>query len=273
LPYEEFVGRAETRTDTLSPTALEAMAATLDRDAVPQALPPLWHWTLFQTWVRPAEIGPDGHPRRGGFLPPAHDLPRRMYAGGRLSFAATIRANDAVARTSTITRVEQKTGASGTLLFVTVRHVISGPAGEAVTEEHDIVYRGLQGPAARATQPFADPPGAFGRSVTPDPVLLFRYSALTGNGHRIHYDQPYVTGIEGYPGLIVHGPLQATLLSELVLARHPGATLRSFSFRALRPVFDTHPFRLVGTEAAGVSTLCTVDHTGQVCMQAEAELA
>jgi 3-methylfumaryl-CoA hydratase len=273
VPHEDYVGRVETRTDTLNQAMLEAMAATLDRDAVPQALPPLWHWMLFQVWVRPAEIGPDGHPRRGGFLPPAHDLPRRMYAGGRVTFAAPLRPGDAVTRTSTITRVEQKSGASGTLLFVTVRHVIAGPQGEALIEEHDIVYRGLSGAAAKPTAAFVDPDGAFARTITPDPVLLFRYSALTGNGHRIHYDQPYVTAVEGYPGLIVHGPLQATLLSELFLARHPGASLKSFGFRALRPVFDTHPFRLVGSEAAGAAKLWSVDHTGQVCMQAEAALA
>jgi 3-methylfumaryl-CoA hydratase len=176
-----------------------------------------------------------------------------------------------VTRSSTITRVEQKTGASGTLLFVTVRHDIVGPHGHAVTEEHDIVYRGLQGAAAKPTAAFTDPDGAFGHIVRPDPVLLFRYSALTGNGHRIHYDQPYVTGVEGYPGLIVHGPLQATLLSELVLAR--GAALKAFSFRALRPVFDTHPFRVVGTQDAACAKLWSVDHAGQVCMQAEAMLA
>lgn len=273
MPHEDYVGRVETRTDTMNAAMLEAMAATLDREAVPATLPPLWHWMLFQVWVRPSGIGPDGHPRRGGFLPPAHDLPRRMYAGGRVTFAAPLRPGDVVTRTSTITRVEQKSGASGMLLFVTVRHVIAGPQGEALVEEHDIVYRGLQGAAAKPTAAFVDPEGAFGRTITPDPVLLFRYSALTGNGHRIHYDQPYVTAVEGYPGLIVHGPLQATLLSELVLARHPGATLKSFSFRALRPVFDTHPFRVVGSEMDGAAKLFSVDHTGQVCMQAEAVLA
>ena len=272
MSHQEHLGRSEVATDTLHAAYLARMAATLDRAEVPESLPPLWHWMLFTSWVRPAELGPDGHPARGKFLPADPELPRRMYAGGRLSFPGTLRAGDVATRKSVITRVEEKEGSTGRLLFVTVRHEISGRAGPALTEEHDIVYRGLAGAAAKPGAPFADPPGAFLRTVTPDPVLLFRYSALTGNGHRIHYDRSYATGVEGYPGLIVHGPLQATLLAELAQRHAPGRKLARFSFRAVRPVFDLDPFRLVG-HWHGVSQvqLAVADHAGQLCMRAEAE--
>lgn len=271
VSHQDHVGRTETRTDTLHASQLAQMAASLDRAEVPGELPPLWHWMLFSTWVRPAELGPDGHSRRGGFLPADDALPRRMYAGGRLAFPGTLRPGEAVRRTSTIASVAEKSGSTGRLLFVTVRHEIAGPRGLAVTEEHDIVYRGLAGAAVRPGAPFAVPPGAVERAVTPDPVLLFRYSALTGNGHRIHYDRAYVTAVEGYPGLIVHGPLQATLLAELAQHHAPGRRLAAFGFRALKPVFDLAPFRLVGASQDDARTaLWVVDHEGQACMQAEA---
>jgi 3-methylfumaryl-CoA hydratase len=273
VSYREFVGRTETRTDTLHAHQLAQLAATLDRAAVPETLPPLWHWMLFQEWVRPAELGPDGHPARGRFLPADPDLPRRMYAGGRLSFPGPIRPGEALHRTSSIARVEEKQGGTGRLLFVTVRHEIAGGTGIAVIEEHDIVYRGLAGAAARPGTAFVAPAGAVEETIIPDPVLLFRYSALTGNGHRIHYDRRYVTEVEGYPGLIVHGPLQATLLAELAQRRVPGRALAAFSFRAMRPVFDLAPFRLVCTAAQAAAQLVVVDALGQECMRAEAVFA
>lgn len=271
MSHQDHVGRTETRTDTLHASQLAQMAATLDRAEVPDALPPLWHWMLFATWVRPAELGPDGHPSRGGFLPADDALPRRMYAGGRLAFPDTLRPGEVARRTSTIASVAEKAGSTGRLLFVTVRHAIEGPRGIAITEEHDIVYRGLAGAAVRPGPPLAPPGGAVVREVVPDPVLLFRYSALTGNGHRIHYDRAYVTGVEGYPGLIVHGPLQATLLAELAQLQAPGKRLAAFGFRALKPVFDLAPFRLVASPIAeGRMALWVVDTEGQACMQAEA---
>jgi 3-methylfumaryl-CoA hydratase len=272
VSHQDFLGRTETRSDTLHPIHLSQMAATLDRAAVPETLPPLWHWMLFNAWVRPADLGPDGHPARGKLLPADPALPRRMYAGGRLSFPGRLALGETATRTSTITHVAEKSGSTGRLLFVTVRHEIAGPAGLAVTEEHDIVYRGLAGAAAKPGAPFTPPAGAVERTVTPDPVLLFRYSALTGNGHRIHYDRAYVTEVEGYPGLIVHGPLQATLLAELAQAELPGRRLAAFSFRALRPVFDLAPFRLVGVPSAAGMQLAVVDAEGQHCMAAEAVL-
>jgi 3-methylfumaryl-CoA hydratase len=203
-----------------------------------------------------------------------HDLPRRMWAGGRVRFLAPLHAGDAITRTSTILKVEEKSGGSGRLVFVTVRHVIGGSAGAAIEEEHDIVYRGTEGAAIRAAEPAPEPDaGSFGRVIQPDPVLLFRYSALTANGHRIHYDLDYVTREEGYPGLIVHGPLQAALLADLVRRHRPGSAIARFSFRGRRPAFHQNKLRLVGWEDEGKIRLETRDHDGAVCMSAEAVLA
>jgi 3-methylfumaryl-CoA hydratase len=254
------------------------LSATLDRDdpapAAGGPVPPLWHWLYFTPLARQSEIGADGHPRRGGFLPPVA-LPRRMWAGGRLDFHDPLRVGDEATRVSRIASVDVKQGRSGTLVFVTVHHDISTGRGPAIHEEHDIVYRdhpqpGLAGPAAQR----ARTDEAFSRHVEPDPVLLFRYSALTFNGHRIHYDRPYVTQVEGYPGLIVHGPLIATLLLDLLRRNAPGRAVRCFAFRAVRPVFDIHPFSVCGRiEADGRAHLWTRDHEGLLTMEASAQLA
>lgn len=236
-----WIGRTERREDTVVPAMADALSATLDRSDPPaepgDPLPPPWHWLLF--WdVRPlSELGRDGHPKRGGFLPPV-PLPRRMWAGSRLEFAAPLRIGEPVTRLSTIERVEQKQGRSGPLVFVTVRHEIDGAGGGRVVDRHDIVYRDdprpgepRQGtPSALATQ------AEYRRTVVPDPVMLFRYSALTFNGHRIHYDTDYARDVEGYAGLVVHGPLLATLLLDLVRRWLPDRPVASFDFRALRPV-------------------------------------
>ncbi|MFL5332570.1 MAG: MaoC family dehydratase N-terminal domain-containing protein, partial [Geminicoccaceae bacterium] len=186
MDYQEYVGRTETRTDTVWPLLIRGLAATLDipeQEVAPDGvLPPLWHWMLFQEWAPASALGPDGHPRRGGFLPPVHDLPRRMWAGGRVEFQGSVRAGDPVRRESMIASVEEKPGGSGRLVFVTVRHTMHGPAGPYLQEEHDIVYRGTEGTAVKTAQPAAPAPdGAFSRTVNADPVLLFRYSALTAN--------------------------------------------------------------------------------------------
>src|ERR1035437_3736029 len=219
MTYASYVGKTETHSDTVWPLLIRGLSATLDipqQDVAPGGvLPPLWHWMLFQEWAPAHGLGADGHPLRGGFLPPVHDLPRRMWAAGRVRCERDLRAGDPVSRVSEILKVEEKSGGSGRLVFVTVRHRISGPAGLAIEEAHDIVYRGTEGAAGKAAEPAPPPPaGAFGHEVQPNPVLLFRYSALTANGHRIHYDLDYVTREEGYPGLIVHGPLQATWLAD-----------------------------------------------------------
>ena len=272
MSYDDYIGRSQTRQDEVSPRLLAGLAATLGVET-PETVPPLWHWTLFQDWVPPDQIGPDGHPRRGGFLPPVHDLPRRMWAGGRLRFLENaLRVGDRVSRTSTIQRVQEKQGGAGRLVFVTVRHVIDGPAGPAIEEEQDLVYRGMEGVAVKAAASVADrlgPGEGVSATVRPDPVLLFRYSALTGNGHRIHYDMDYVRDAEGYPGLIVHGPLQATWLAGLLRGR----TLRMFSFRGQRPAFHDRTLSLEGRHGDGGAQLRTLDEDGAVCMQAEAEFA
>ncbi len=253
------------------------MSATLDRDdAAPVAgsdVPPLWHWLYFLPLARHSDIGIDGHPKRGGFLPPV-SLPRRMWAGGRLEFHHPMRVGEEISRTSRIAEVSGKEGRSGTLVFVTVQHEIFDSRGLALTEEHDIVYR--ENPRADAPVPKPQPAPtdeAFSREVVPDPVLLFRYSALTFNGHRIHYDRPYVTEVEGYPGLIVHGPLIATLLLDLLRRHRPQARVCRFSFRAVRPIFDIHPFTVCGRpDGDGRVELWARDHQGCLAMEASAEL-
>ncbi|WP_048859805.1 FAS1-like dehydratase domain-containing protein [Acidisphaera rubrifaciens] len=273
MSYADYLGRQETRADHVSPLLLHGLAATIDRPE-PEELPPLWHWTLFQEWAPASALGDDGHLKRGGFLPPVHDLPRRMWAGGRLRFLAPLRAGEAVKRVSTIRRIDEKAGASGRLVFVTVGHVITGDGGVAIEEEHDIVYRGSDGPAVKRGTPGSPlPAGARSRTIVPDAVMLFRYSALTGNGHRIHYDLDYVTRVEGYPGLVVHGPLQATLLAGLLTDFVPDARLSSFSFRGRRPAFHGRPLTLACWRDRDGYALETRDQDGMVCMSAEARLA
>lgn len=270
-----WIGRREVLEDRLGLFPPAALSATLDRqDAAPaegDVLPALWHWLYFLPRARQGEIGADGHPKRGGFLPPVA-LPRRMWAGGRLSFAAPLRLGEAVRRVSTIADVSAKSGRSGTLVFVLVRHEVFGPGGLAVTEEHDIVYRdaprGGEGAGEVAAVPQqAAEHSAWRRDIVADDVLLFRYSALTFNGHRIHYDRRYVTGVEGYPGLIVHGPLLATLLMDL-FRRHDGRAVAGFRFRALAPVFDTTAFSVHGEATAEGARLWVRRADGALCMEA-----
>ena len=272
-----WIGRSEQRTDTITAAPLAALAATLDRDDPPPgigtAVPPLWHWLYFLPIARQSELGSDGHPRRGGFLPPV-ELPRRMWAGGRLSFERPLRVGDVATRASRIAGVAAKDARSGPLVFVTVRHELSTREGRALGEEHDIVYRGRPSAGSAATPPRAPTDEAFARTVVPDDVLLFRYSALTFNGHRIHYDRRYVTEVEGYPGLIVHGPLIATLLLDLLRRERPDATVARFDFKAVSPLFDLHPFELCGKpDGERRFALWARNQEGGVAMQATAEVA
>jgi 3-methylfumaryl-CoA hydratase len=239
-------------------------------------LPPLWHWLYFLPIARQSEIGPDGHPRRGGFLPPV-PLPRRMWAGSQLEFRAPLRLGDALQRRSSIVDVSGKSGRSGELVFVKVRHELhcNGAAEPALLEFHDIVYRDAQRADDPPPVPQAAPEGAaWQRELQPDEVLLFRYSALTFNGHRIHYDRPYATQVEGYPGLVVHGPLIATLLLDLLRRHAPQAELATFRFKALRPTFDGRPMRVNGTPQSDGKTvhLWAQDHEGWLTMDATAVL-
>jgi 3-methylfumaryl-CoA hydratase len=271
-----WIGRQETATDHVARAGLMRMGATLDRDdPIPRdgdPLPPLWHWTCFLPHVRQSLLGPDGHAKRGDFLP-AVDLPRRLWAGGRLRFMQPLRVSERVTRTSTIADVSVKEGRAGTLVFVLVRHMIEGENGPAIEEEHDIVYRGAatQGEPAPQHRP-ARIEAAWARTVVPDDVLLFRYSALTFNSFRIHYDRRYATEVEGYPGLVVHAPLMATMLLDLV-RRNSARAVQSFRFRALAPVFDTAPFHVRGEESSTGASLWIAGDDGGLRMDAEAVLA
>jgi 3-methylfumaryl-CoA hydratase len=246
----KWIGRTETFDDAVSSAPLRAMAATLDLDTAPttpgDAIPPLWHWLYFLPAPRQSAIGPDGHAKRGGFLPPI-ELPRRMWAGSRVEFVEPLRVGQSIVRTSRIEDVQAKQGRSGTLVFVKVRHEIRAEGRLAVVDVHDIVYRDLPRPGERAPEGMAAPDDAqWSREIVADDVLLFRYSALTFNGHRIHYDRRYVTEVEGYPGLVVHGPLIATLLLDLLQRQRPEASVKRFDFKAMKPVFDTAAFTVCG---------------------------
>jgi 3-methylfumaryl-CoA hydratase len=246
----QWIGASETRSETLAPFPANALAATLDRSdstyAEASALPPLWHWLHFLPVHALAEGGPDGHAERGGFLPPV-SLPRRMWAGSRLSFLMPLCIGETIRRVSTVTSITSKEGRSGPLVFVTVCHVMTKGGKTAIEEEHDIVYREAPAPGITMSKPPAAPDRAdWEHRVDPDAVLLFRYSALTFNSHRIHFDRSYVTDVEGYPGLIVHGPLLATLLLDRLAREHPRRAVSNFTFRAVSPVFDTTPFLICG---------------------------
>ena len=235
-------------------------------------MPLLGHWLVFLPNVRQSEIGSDGHPKRGVFLPPIHDLPRRMWAGSRISFPTKLRVGENVSQRSTILSVKAKNGASGPLVFVTVRHEISNGSGApAIIEEQDIVYRGLEASAVKQDVPPVEI-GAWQGSVRADPVMLFRYSALTFNSHRIHYDRDYATQVEGYPGLVVQGPLIAMLLLDLIRRSRPELRISTFSFRSVSPLFDGTRVSLNGKppETDGVVRLWASSDDGRLVMTAEA---
>ena len=274
-----WIDRTEEAEDTVTVAPLRALTATLDRDDAPQrpgdAVPPCWHWLYFLPIQRQSELGPDGHPRRGGFLPPV-PLPRRMWAGSRIEFIAPLRVGQAIARTSRIQDVRLKEGRNGPLVFVHVRHEIRADGAPAIHEEHDIVYRENPRPGEPAPAGVAAPADApWSRRIVPDDVLLFRYSALTFNGHRIHYDRRYVTTVEGYPGLVVHGPLLATLLLDLLRRERPAARVAGFTFKAVKPIFDVAPFDVCGRpdESGKTVQLWARTPEGHVAMDAVATLA
>jgi 3-methylfumaryl-CoA hydratase len=277
---KDWIGKSETVSDVATATPYAALSATLDRaperPAAGTPLPALWHWLYFLPLARQSEIGPDGHPRRGGFLPPV-PLPRRMWAGSQFEFHRPLRVGDVLTRVSTIEDVTEKSGRTGALVFVKVRHEIrcGDEAEVALTEFHDIVYREAAKPGDVAPPPRMAPAGAkWEKQWVPDDVLLFRYSALTFNGHRIHYDRRYVTGVEGYPGLIVHGPLIATLLLDLLRHQLPGADVAAYEFRAVRPLFDINPFFVCGAPQEDGRTfhLWARDHEGALAMDATATI-
>ncbi|KGC07229.1 hypothetical protein DM81_4015 [Burkholderia multivorans] len=275
---DAWIGRREDSADRITPAPIRLLRATLDDaepSALPDVLPPLWHWLYFLPGERQSNIGTDGHARRGGFLPPVA-LPRRMWAGGRLQFLRPLAVDTPIQRRSTIANVQSKSGRSGQLVFVTVLHEIGDAQGVAIREEQDIVYRDAPPPAAAGTPAPAPQPAPtdeqYSRIVTPDPVLLMRFSALTFNGHRIHYDRPYAMEEEGYPGLVVHGPLIAMLLMEELRRRHPDKTIRAFDFKAVSPLFDTAPFTVNGKLEGHTARVWARGPQGQLAMQANIEL-
>lgn len=275
--FSAWVGRVETAADSVTIQQVSGLAATLDLDEAARerlglvaggVLPALWHWLAFLPTAPMSGLGPDGHPKRGGFLPPV-PLERRMWAGGRLQFLAGIRIGEALERQSTILSVKDKAGRAGRMVFVTVEHRFSTEQGLAIIEEQDIVYVAIP---ERFTPPppVAPPsPAAFAEAVAMDTVKLFRFSAVTFNGHRIHYDLDYSREVEKYPGLVVHGPLQAVLIMEAARRNRDGAVPKSYSFRGVRPLFHDEPVQVVGSAVeAGEQQLATVNGEGHACMQA-----
>jgi 3-methylfumaryl-CoA hydratase len=235
-------------------------------------LPPLWHWLHFLDAASAADLGPDGHRRRGGMVPHDPALPARMWAGGRLRFRAHPRPGARVRRETSVQSVTDRQGRSGVLRFVTLRHLVTGANGVLVEEEQDLVFRQPAAPRPAPVAPPA-PPGAVTRALVPDAVLLFRFSALTFNSHRIHYDPDYARAAEHYPGLVVHGPLQAILLAALLRVAAPGATLHRFDYRGQAPAFVDRPLQMEAWQEERRWHLQTRNDTHGITMTATAEVA
>jgi len=273
--FEAWVGREEESSQRILAATVSAMAATLDMVRAPQAgdpLPPGWQWLYFNPVARRSALGADGHPRRGGFLPPI-ELPRRMWAGSRIHYLAAVPIDADASRRSKILKIENKVGKRGTLSFVTVEHTISCDGIVCIREEQDLVYKDAAppGPAPVAVTRY-EGVAQWSRSVVPDTTLLFRYSALTFNGHRIHYDLAYARTEEDYPDLVVHGPLTATLLQQFALEHGGGRSLARFEFRGVAPLFAARPFNLEGRQAQdGSLALWARGPDGELAMSATAE--
>jgi 3-methylfumaryl-CoA hydratase len=274
--FSAWLGRTEEQEDVVTAAPLSGLAATLDHASPPWRdgeLPPLAHWLYFLPRTPQHELAEDGHPARGGFLPPV-PLPRRMWAGGTITLEAPIAIGERIHRLSTIADIQHKTGRSGNLVFVKVVHEIFTSGGLAVREEQDIVYReAAREGAPRTARETGSESAEFTRTIVPDSMLLFRFSALTFNGHRIHYDRDYCREREGYPGLVVHGPLTATLLMDVLLRHEPGVRVKAFRFRGLRPAFDLEPLTLSGYSWESGASLRATNAADDVVMTAEVNTA
>jgi 3-methylfumaryl-CoA hydratase len=256
--FADWIGRSQTTIDILEPTRSNALDAALGGTGaliLGDALPLLHHWLYFWDVKPPVMLGEDGHPAKGGFLPPV-PLPRRMWAGGRLRFHQPLRLGMTVSKTSTIMAIEEKTGRSGSLVFLTMRHELDGGEGLAISEEQDLVYRVAAVGMASAAVASPPPEAPWGEVINVDPVLLFRYSALTMNGHRIHFDRPYARDQEHYPSLLIHGPLQATLLIRMAM-RKLDQPITGFDFRGEAPAYEGAPLHLCGEPTADGATVWT----------------
>jgi 3-methylfumaryl-CoA hydratase len=269
----QWIGRTDAASDIVTAQLVRGLRATLFMEiGAPKpgdAAPFTTHWCLAQPVYPMSELGPDGHPTRGGFLPPV-PLPRRMWAGGELEFLEPLRVGDETTRSSRISDVTMKTGSTGVLCFVSVEHVIMTPRGIAIRERHDIVYRDVSAAQPPAKAPPPPPVAKHRESHMADPVLLFRYSALTFNGHRIHYDRDYVTGVEGYPGLIFHGPMQAAFLVEFAARLHGGTAPKKFSYRGVQPLFEGSEFSVNANDTGNGMELWTANSAGQPTMKGTA---
>ncbi|HEY0236874.1 MAG TPA: MaoC family dehydratase N-terminal domain-containing protein [Afipia sp.] len=268
----QWIGRTHETSDVVTAHLAKALRATLFQepgDPRPGDAAPLTsHWCLAQPVVTMDELGADGHPSRGGFLPPV-PLPRRMWAGGSIEFHDSLRVGDEISRWSKITDVSLKSGSTGPLCFVSVEHTIRTSRGIAIREMQNVAYRdATTSPTKKPASPPELPLSEHSHKLLADPVLLFRYSALTFNGHRIHYDRDYVTKIEGYPGLIVHGPLQASLLIEFAYRLNDGQMPRAFSYRGMQPLFDGAEFSLNAAKEADGLSLWVANGEGVPTMKA-----
>lgn len=271
-----WVGREFDAQDSLEPFAARALASALDRHPAPSigdAMPPARHWLYFLETPTASSTGIDGHPKLGGFLP-ALPLARRMWAAGRLDNLSPLVLGKPATRKTVLQAVEAKAGKTGELVFVTFEHELKQEGTLCLREEQHLVYRSIPTARVPLRRGEAAPQKAdFSVVFNPDPVLLFRYSALTYNAHRIHYDRSYAMDQEFYPALVVHGPLLATVLFDLLHDNVPGAQVQSFSYRALRPSFDTAPLTLNGRLEGNVVNLWSADADGYVGMSAVARLA
>ncbi|WP_417210322.1 FAS1-like dehydratase domain-containing protein [Antarctobacter sp.] len=271
---QSWIGREQRDSEVVSSTLVRQFNATFDRSSGTgqgDEAPLLIHLCLAQPIAPMSELGRDGHPALGGFLPPV-PRPRRMWAGGAFTFHSGIRIGEEVTRHSTISDVQLKEGRSGALCFVTVRHEVSANGRAVLSERQDIVYRDIPKTPAGKTKADLAPAatGQHARVVDPSPTLLFRYSALTFNGHRIHYDRPFCVDVEGYPGLVVHGPMQATMLCQFA-ADLRGQAPKSFAFRSLSPIFDNAGFSVNAAEDGDALKLWTARTGGPVAMEAMAQ--
>ncbi len=271
--YQAHVGRTLTETDTVGVHLAARMAATLDRPQPQRDLPPMWHFGLFQPTTPTGNLGHDGHPRRGDFLPPVR-LPRRMFAGSSLRFLRPLRIGEEVKRDSRILSVQHRKGKSGDLVFVRVALTFSQAGTPCIEEEQTIVYRGEGGriPPVKAASRVQLVSGEAAKEWTPGMVELFRYSAAIFVAHRIHYDWHYVTEEEGYPGVIVHGPLTATRLCEFA-EEVGGRNVAQFSFRGEAPLFADQPIRLIGRMNGSECSLRAERVDGATAMSATAAFA
>jgi len=268
IDLNAWLGKSQVFHDRMDPGHASRIATTLG-EAVPgvgDPLPALWHWAFFLESIPLDMLGTDGHPARGAFLPPA-DNRNRMWAGGRVEFQGALRVGIEAEKTSTVSAIQEKKGRTGSLLFVTVRHEVSQEGKLVVSEEQDIVYREPSPPKLVGSEPA--PVSQWKDRIEPSSVMLFRYSAVTFNGHRIHYDHPYVTQTEGYPGLVVHGPLNATLMCKAFRRANPKATLRHLSYRGLRPLIAPKPFDVAGLITGEGQASLWAEQDGTLAHQAE----